>query len=187
MITYDEPGVIYDASNYTYDGYGLTSDIVSDGLVVSDNTKKSLLRTIIENITTNELFNKSLFKRFTDSIKVSDNTLKSLLTSVTDSIKVSEVFYKSLSIIITDLIKLTDSAGKFIKDTIYDALSIVDNTVKSLSTTIIDNLSVSEIINRCKNGFEIIWEHLTKPSTSWTHSNTKPSTSWTHDDKPNKC
>ena len=72
-------------------------------------------------------------------------------------------------------------------DIVTDTISIGDNALKRLSITVRDNLSTSELLIRCKNGLEIIWERLNKPITSWTNSNTKPSTSWTNEDKPNKC
>ena len=94
MITYDEIGVIYDASNYTYDGYGLTSDIVSDSLVVADSTKKSLLRTFIDSLTSNEVVNKLLYRTLTDNVDISDTVNKSLQITTTDNLSISETFKK---------------------------------------------------------------------------------------------
>lgn len=127
---------------------------ISDNILTTDTVSisKTIIRSVVDNLSAGDIISKSLGKQINDSPSLSDVLSKNINKILTDNLSLVDIISKSITKLIVENPSFLDSTGqsRTLIRNITDALSILESTVisKGITKQIIDNLSSGDSISK---------------------------------------
>lgn len=149
---------------------------VLDELGIVDLYNSSVVKTLIDSITTGDLLEKvaGYFKDLSDSIGLSESYsyIQAIILNFIESLTVDENIQKSIttdkneSVTTTDSVILVKGFAKLLSETI----ETIESIIKGIQKTNIENISLISNLKRVYNGIVVIWDKVSKTITEWLKS-----------------
>lgn len=156
---------------------------VLDELGIVDLYNSSVVKTLIDSITTGDLLEKvaGYFKDLSDSIGLSESYsyIQAIILTFLESILNSEVFIKNTGKVENEEITAEDSITltKMFEKLVSDTLEIAETIIKGIQNIRIDSIFLESSVKRVYNGLVVIWNKATKKIAEWL-KNDSATTIW---------